>query len=285
MEIALLGSSGMLGQKMADRLKESGHFLLTPSRSEVDLSRPFTIERFFKKNSFEMLINCAAFTRVDACEEPSWYSEAMTVNGVGVGWLAKFCKKTKRMLVHFSTDYVFNGEKEDPYQETDEPDPVNAYGRTKRQGEKLITAENSSFYLIRTSWLFGPGGRNFATTMLDLLRSKPKVEVVTDQVGSPTYTGDLAQFVLELFEKKAPYGIYHFANQEYASWYDFALEIQKQTGLKECKVVPTLSENVHRPAKRPANSSFDLSKAVQAVGHPFRPWMEALSEYLTKEIA
>jgi dTDP-4-dehydrorhamnose reductase len=120
---------------------------------------------------------------------------------------------------------------------------------------------------------------------MELLRSKAKVEVVTDQVGTPTYTGDVAQFVLELFEKKAAPGIYHFANGEYASWYDFALEIQKQTGLKECKVVPARTENIHRPAQRPLNSQFDLSKAVGVLGHPIRPWAEALGEYLTKEIS
>ncbi len=282
LEVALLGSTGMLGVQIAESLRQAGHSVLTPSHVEVDLSKPFTLERFFESHSFSLLINCAAFTRVDACEEAAWYSEAFAVNGVGVGWLAKFCRGTGRAFIHFSTDYVFDGTQEHPYVETDKPQPINAYGRTKRQGETLLLDEKPDFYLIRTSWLYGPGGRNFVTTMMELFRTKPKVEVVTDQTGTPTFTRDVALFVNELIEKNAPFGIYHFANQDYTSWYDFALEIQKKTGLKACKIVPTLSENILRPAPRPANSSFDLSKATEAVGHSFRPWTEALQDYLAE---
>ena len=283
MRIALLGSSGMLGFKMAEVLKARGHELLTPPRSEVDLNRPHTIENFFNSKTFDTLINCAGFTRVDACEEAAKFSMVMNVNGTSVGWLAKLCKKTGRILVHFSTDYVFDGKKGEPYRETDEPDPLNIYGKTKWQGEKLIRAEDPFHYLIRASWVYGPGGNNFVDTMLSLLRSRPKVEVVRDQVGAPTYTGDLAVFVLELLEKKAESGLYHFANEGSTSWYLFAKEIQDQTGLQSCDIAPVYSDTVFRPALRPANSRFDLSKAVKAVGHPCRPWEAALDEYLAKE--
>ncbi len=282
MEVALLGSNGMLGVQIAESLRQAGHSVIAPSHVEVDLSKPLTLERFFENNQFSILINCAAFTRVDACEEAAWHSEAFAVNGVGVGWLAKLCRRGGKTLVHFSTDYVFDGKKEKPYAETDKPEPINAYGRTKRQGEKLILAEKSNFYLIRTSWLYGPGGRNFVTTMLELFKTKPKVEVVTDQNGTPTYTRDVAAFTMELIDKKAPFGIYHFANDDYTSWYDFALEIQKKSGLKDCKIVPTLAENILRPARRPLNSTFDLAKSTGAVGHPFRAWPEALAEYLAE---
>ncbi len=283
MKIALLGSTGMLGSKTAEFLKTRGHELLTPNRSEADLSYPHTLEKFFQSNAFEVLINCAAFTRVDACEEPAKFSMALNVNGTSVGWLAKFCKKMNRILVHYSTDYVFNGSKNEPYQETDPTDPLNVYGKTKRQGEKLIEMENSYSYLIRSSWVFGPHGDNFVNKIAGLLKTKSRLEVVSNQVGGPTYTGDLAQFTLELLEKKAEPGLYHFANEGYVSWHGFAKEIQKQLGLASCEVVPVSSENVFRPAQRPANSRFNLEKAVKAIGHPIRSWQEALREYLTKE--
>ena len=197
----------MLGFKMADVFKAKGHELLTPSHSQVDLNRPHTIEKFFNENVFDALVNCAGFTRVDACEEPAKFSMAMNVNGTSIGWLAKYCKKTKRTLVHFSTDYVFNGQKEDPYLETDRPDPLNVYGKTKWQGEKLLQAEDPFYYLVRTSWVFGPKGDNFVSSMAELLMTKPRVEVVEDQVGGPTYTDDLAQFTLELLDKKAAPGL------------------------------------------------------------------------------
>ena len=283
MKIALLGSTGMLGTKMLEVLKTRGHELLTPSRSQVDLNRPFSIENFFKDSSFDVLVNCAGFTQVDACEEPAKFSMALNVNGTSVGWLAKYCKKTQRILVHFSTDYVFNGRKEGSYQETDKPDPLNAYGKTKWQGEKLLQAEGPFYYLIRTSWVFGPKGHNFVNRMTELLTTKSRIEVVEDQVGGPTYTGDLAQFTLELLEKKSVPGFYHFSNEGATSWFEFAKEIQKQTGHASCKIAPVSSDNIFRPAQRPANSRFDLSKSTQAVGHASRAWQEALGNYLMKD--
>lgn len=283
MKIAVLGSSGMLGSKAVELLKAGGHDLILPPHSEVDLTLPHTLERFFKAHSFEALANCAGFTKVDACEEPARFSSVLNINGTSVGWLAKFCRETRRILIHYSTDYIFNGRKEGPYVETDPPDPLNVYGKTKLQGEKLLNAENPPHYLIRTSWVFGPKGVNFVDTMARLLKTKSRVEVVSDQVGGPTYTGDLARFTLELLEKKAEPGTYHFANEGTVSWHEFAIEIRNQLGLKGCEVVPVPSGTIFRPAERPANSTFDLSKAAQAAGHPPRPWADALRDYLTKE--
>lgn len=274
----------MLGSKAAEVFKARGHELLTPPHLEADLNYPHTLEKFFKKNSFDALVNCAGFTHVDACEEPARFSTALNANGSSVGWLAKFCRETGRVLAHFSTDYVFDGRKEDPYVEGDPPAPLNVYGRTKLQGEKLLLAQSPSFYLIRSSWVYGPKGTNFVDTMVKLLKTRLRVEVVRDQVGGPTYTGDLARFTLELLEKKAAPGLYHFANGGWTSWHGFALEIQKLTGLARCQVVAVDSEKIFRPAERPANSRFNLAKAAQAVGLPPRPWAEALKEYLEKEL-
>lgn len=284
MKVAILGATGMLGSKLAEVFKAGGHEVLSPSHAQVDLGRPHTLESFFKSHHFDVLVNCAAFTRVDACEEAAKFSMAMNVNGTAVGWLAKFCHSTGRILVHFSTDYVFDGAKEDPYLETDEPRPLNVYGRTKWQGEKLIQAEEPRFYLIRTSWLYGPGGNNFVKTIVSLLREKARIEVVSDQLGGPTYSGDLARFVLELLEKKAEPGLYHFSNQGQATWFEFAKEIKRLLGPVPCDVVPVSTENVFRPAQRPADSRLQISKAWATVGHPPRPWQEALSEFIEKEV-
>ncbi len=285
MKIALLGASGMLGSKIADVFRARGHELDCPPHAEADLEHPHTLERFFNSHAFDALVNCAAFTQVDACEEPAKFSMSLNVNGTAVGWLAKLCKKSNRILVHYSTDYVFDGRKEEPYVETDPTDPVNTYGRTKLQGEKLVLAENPFFYLVRSSWVYGPKGRNFVDTVVGLFKTRARLEVVDDQVGGPTYTGDLALFTGELLEKKAAPGTYHFAGSGYVSWYGFAKEIQKQTGLTRCEIVGVPSERVFRPAERPANSRFDLSKAAQAVGRAPRPWSEALKDYLEHELA
>ena len=284
MKIALLGATGMLGSKAAEVFKAGGHELIAPPHPEADLNYPHSLEKFFKANSFDALVNCAGFTRVDACEEPARFSTALNANGSAVGWLAKFCRETGRVLVHYSTDYVFNGRKEGPYVEDDAPEPLNVYGRTKLQGEKLLLAQTPFFYLIRSSWVYGPRGSNFVDTIVHLLKTRLRIEVVRDQVGGPTYTGDLARFTLDLLEKKAGSGIYHFANEGWTSWHGFAQEIQKQTGLSRCQIVAVDSDKIFRPAERPANSRFDLAKATRAAGHPPRPWAEALREYLSKEL-
>jgi len=285
LKIALLGSTGMLGSRLSLELSRRNHQVLTPSRDAADLTRPLLLEKFFRDNEFDVLINASGYTRVDYCEEPSQFAVAQTVNGAGVAWLARFCQQKGRFLIHYSTDYVFDGAKETPYDETDIPHPLNAYGRTKWEGERLLQAENPGFYILRTSWLYGPGSRkNFVTTMIDTFKSRAKAEVVSDQVGAPTYVPDLASFTSDLLERKAPSGIFHFSNSGFASWYDFAAEIQKRTGLTQCRLLPASTETVFRPAVRPANSRFNLSKAETFLGKPIRPWAEALGEYLSKEL-
>lgn len=283
MKIALLGSAGMLGSKALEIFKQSGHEILAPLRNELDIVREDQVENYFKSNPFDVLVNCTGYTQVDACEDKEKAPIAWNVNGIAVGTLARCCKASGRLLVHFSTDYVFDGTKSKPYQETDKTNPVNVYGQTKLEGEKLLQVAPPFFYLIRTSWVFGPNGPNFVKTIAGLLKTKPKIEVVTDQVGAPTYTGDLVGFALELLSRKAEAGLYHFANDGYTSWNGFAQEIKVLTG-STCEVAPTLSEKFVRPAKRPANSRFDLSKASLAVGHRPRRWQESLKDYLTKEL-
>jgi dTDP-4-dehydrorhamnose reductase len=274
----------MLGSEMLEQCRARGHEAVAPVRAEVDLTSPAGLERFFQNNKFEALVNCAGFSRVDDCEEPAPYAQALAVNATAPGWLAKFCKKAGSLLVHYSTDYVFDGEKEGLYLETDEPNPLNAYGRTKWMGERAILDQGPAFYLIRTSWLYGPRGKNFVKTLVGLLKTRARAEVVDDQRGAPTSTKDLAEFTLGLLEGKAERGLYHFSNSGETTRYGAALEIQKRMGLGGCEIVPVPSGKNPRPARRPANSRFNLDKAVRAWGRPIRPWAEALKEYLEKDL-
>jgi dTDP-4-dehydrorhamnose reductase len=286
LRIAILGSQGMLGSKIHETAPALGFSVDGISHDDIDITNQNQVKSYFETHQFDVLVNCAAFTRVDDCEEAAGMEMALAVNGEATGFLAQECVRTGRKIVHFSTDYVFDGQKKEPYGETDPVHPVNAYGKSKLEGEKLIQNANPFFYIIRTSWLYGPNGKShFVKTIANLLKIKPKIQVVKDQVGGPTYTGDLAQFTLELLNRKAEAGLYHFANEGYASWYDFAKEIQSLTGLTACAIEPILAKDFSRKALRPANSRFDLGKSNRALGRAIRPWQEALQYYLTEEFA
>lgn len=283
MKIVLIGSSGMLGSRMLSLLRQKGHEVSAPSLEELDLTDEVNVRSCLGSRDFEVLVNCAAYTDVDACEDAGKYQLALQVNATSVGWLARECGVRGATLVHFSTDYVFDGRKTGPYDEGDPAAPVNAYGRTKRLGEEAILRTGVRHYQIRTSWLYGPGGRHFVGTIARLLREKDRVEVVNDQRGAPTNTADLSLFTEEILVQRAEPGFYHFSNEGETTWYGVALEVQRWMGIPEGRIVPTTSDRFKRPAARPANSRFDLAKSRVAVGHPFRSWEEALKEYLEKE--
>jgi dTDP-4-dehydrorhamnose reductase len=284
MRIALLGSSGMLGSKVALAFGEAGHTMITPSRQELSLADEGALERFYQDQPFDGVINCAAFTAVDACEDPAQYPLALRINGTAVGKMARLSQSSGRWLIHLSTDYVFNGKSANPYREEDPTDPVNAYGKTKLEGEWLFHEAGEPGWMVRTSWMYGPHGRHFVKTMAGLLRTKDKVEVVNDQIGGPTYTGDLAQFLLELCEKRVAKGVYHYANSGTVSWHELACAIRDELGIKSCEVIPVTSDRFPRPAQRPKNSSFDLTKAESVSKDLIRSWREALGDYLREEL-
>jgi dTDP-4-dehydrorhamnose reductase len=214
----LFGNIGMLGSRVERLFKEAGHDLLTPSLEEVDFTRPETLERFYRENDFEGVVNCAAYTAVDACEDPAIYPLALKINGEAVGVLARLSASMGRWLIHISTDYVFNGSGTEPHRVDEPTDPLNAYGRTKWEGERLFQAAGNPGYIVRTSWLYGPNGKHFVDTIAGLLKTKPRVEVVDDQVGGPTFSGSLAGFLLDLAETQPQRGVYHFADSGYVSW-------------------------------------------------------------------
>jgi len=220
------------------------------------------------------VINAAAWTDVDGAETAE--AQATAVNGHGVANLATACAQAGARLVTISTDYVFDGTATEPYREDAPRNPVSAYGRTKAAGEELVLAQHPSPHIVRTAWLYGAGGPNFARTMLRLAADRDTVQVVTDQVGQPTWTRDLADGIVRLLDADAAPGVYHGTNAGSASWYDFARAIFEVSGLDPERVQPTDSSAFRRPAPRPAYSVLAHDAWDRAGVAPLRPWRAAL---------
>jgi len=273
----------MLGARLCELLALSGHAVLATDLPQLDITDPKALEDYFRSQTFDGLVNCAAFTAVDACEDPAQYPKALKVNGEAVGEMARLAGSSGRWMIHISTDYVFNGESERPWREDDPSGPVNAYGRSKLEGERLFHGAGDPGWIVRTSWLYGPNGRHFVKTMAGLLRQKNRVEVVDDQTGGPTYTGDLARFLLRLAQARPPLGTYHYANEGYVTWCGLTRAIREELGVQTCEVAPVTSDRFPRPAQRPKNSRFDLGKTRSVFPGGLRPWREALREYLALE--
>lgn len=279
MKILITGAKGMLAQAVKEKGKKE-ELILTDAQ-ELDITNENMVMQKVGQIKPDYIINCAAYTAVDKAEEE--YDLAEKINSLGVENLAKAAKQVGCVLVHISTDYVFNGELDinQVYTEENQTDPVTVYGITKMHGEEKIIEQNIPYYIFRTAWLYGEGN-NFVRTMLKLGKEKEEVSVVCDQHGSPTYAEDLASIIYEAMDKKIPYGIYHATNLGYTTWHDFTKEIFKQAGIS-CKVNAVTSEEFVRPAKRPKNSMLSKDKLlVQGITIPM--WQEALSRYLKKEL-
>ncbi len=242
----------------------------------LDIVNEEEVTKKIKDLKPRIIINCAAYTNVDKAEEEK--ENAFKVNAIGVKNIVNIARLINAIVIHYSTDYVFDGEKKEGYSENDIPlNPINAYGASKLQGEKeLMNYDNH--YLIRTSWLFGPYGKNFVQTILNLYKTRPKLKIVNDQFGKPTYTKDLAQATNDLLGKKAPFGTYHLVNEPATSWYEFAKKIIELKYPQSKKaIIPVASEEFPRPAKRPHYSILLNTKRPR-----LRPWQDALGEYLTQ---
>ncbi len=255
----ILGAGGMLGTDLQTVFPQAISF----THAELDITDKNAVFSVIDRYKPDIVINAAAYTKVDDCEEN--IERAFSVNGTAPGYIAAACRSTASSLVHFSTDYVFDGEKKE-YTESDKPNPINMYGASKLEGELAIARATERHYIIRTSWLFGLHGANFVETMLKLGASNPAVRVVNDQFGKPTYTKDLAQKIPEILN--CGYGIYHITNEGVCSWYEFASAIIPNA-------VPCTSEEFIRRAKRPKYSVLVNTKIK-----PMRRWKEALLEYL-----
>jgi dTDP-4-dehydrorhamnose reductase len=290
--LALIGSNGMLAKMIRERAPQNYRLHLY-DLPEFDVTDRDQVLQEMRRVQPDVIINCAAFTDVDGCETE--VELANRVNGTAVGYLAEAAQKVDATLIHISTDYVFDGTKESPYVEEDLVNPQSAYGASKLLGEQAILDSGlKKYFIVRTSWLYGHGGKNFVETILRLAGEREELKVVADQVGSPTYTADLADAVfhlLALTDHRSPitghdpYGTYHFSNEGHCSWYEFACAIVEEARRHNLPVVtrdihPIRTEEYPLPAKRPANSMFDKSKYKAATGAEIPEWRESLRRYI-----
>ena len=275
MKILITGSNGMLGYDLNRVLSDEHELILTTSKTLDITNKKETTDYILKENP-DMVINSAAYTNVDDCEKNT--EIAYKVNGEGVKNIAMACKKINCPLVHISTDYVFNGENTKPWVENDEIGPISIYGKSKLQGEEAILETLDEFFIIRTAWLYGENGGNFPKTMLELAKNHSEITVVYDEVGSPTYTLDLAKAISELIKTKH-YGIYHITNSDYCSWCEFAKYIFK---IADCdvKVIPVTAKEFDRPAPRPHYSVLENKKWVENGFKPLRSYKKAIADYI-----
>ena len=279
MKILVLGGSGLLGSALGVELERTGHQLLAPSHSHLDITEQEKVFDYVRQAQPEIIINCAGFTRVDDCE--SHQKLAFEINAKGAGNLAEASRQVGALMVQISTDYIFNGEKPGEYTEKDEPAPLSIYGKSKLEGEILVKEQAEHWLIIRTSWLFGEGGKNFISKILSRWREgAEQLKVVADEKGKPTYARDLARVIKASIEKGLR-GIYHFANQGVVSWYQLAEEVFKL--IKEtARLVPVRAEEYGLPARRPKNSALSTEKIQKALGIKIRHHQLAVKEYLEK---
>jgi dTDP-4-dehydrorhamnose reductase len=277
MRILITGADGQLGKSIRDVAKEHPklEFVYTDYR-ELDITDPIKIDAFFKGNNFDFCVNCAAYTMVDKAESES--DMAFELNAEAVGHLATACKKYDAGLIHISTDFVFDGEKKSPYTEEDIPKPLNVYGLSKLKGEQYIQKMTERYFIIRTSWLYSGYGNNFVKSMLRLAKDRDVINVVNDQIGSPTNANDLAEVIVRLIkENRTEYGIYHYSNRGEISWYDFARAIFDEKKVP-VTVRPIPSIEYPTPAKRPRYSVMDTSKIREALQLEIPLWDVSLKK-------
>jgi dTDP-4-dehydrorhamnose reductase len=279
-KIWICGALGMLGRNFKNLLDQRQIPYVANDYQEVDITNLDQVSDFVRIQKITHIINCAAYTQVDKAEVEQ--KQAYLVNAVGPHYLGIAGRRHRARVLHFSTDYVFDGKRRSPYSEEHFCTPIGAYGMSKLAGEIKLLDEHSDVCIIRTSWLFGLPGKNFVETMLRHMEEKEHLRVVSDQIGRPTYCLDLAEATLELLDEA---GIFHFANAYETSWYLFAKEIHRQAKelnfpLKMKTIEPIRSHEYPTAAPRPAYSTLSTKKIEEQLGHTPRPWQEALNDYL-----
>ena len=270
----LFGCRGMIGSAFSKVIPAG--MVETFSHQELDITDYAALEKAFLKIKPAVVINAAAFTRVDDCEK--FRETAFVVNAQAPGHLGGLCKKYDALLIHFSTDYIFSGEENRPYTEDFPASPVNYYGTTKWEGEKKIISSGCRYLIMRTSWIFGQNGDNFVKKLLKRALAGAKLQAPIDQVGSPTYAGDVAQAVLKLLTLQAT-GTYHFTNSGSCSRHEQAETILKLYGLNN-SVEAVKNDVLPTPAKRPRFSMLDISRYMERTGHTPRTWQQSTAEYI-----
>lgn len=276
MRVLVTGVKGQLGHDVMNELAKRGYEGVGVDVDEMDITDAQKVDEVITAAQVDKVIHCAAYTAVDAAEDN--VELCRRVNAEGTENIAKVCKRLDLPMVYLSTDYVFDGEGERPWEPDDERDPLNVYGQTKYEGELAVERNLDKYFIVRIAWVFGVNGKNFIKTMLNLAQNHDTITVVDDQVGSPTYTYDLARLLVDMIETEK-YGRYHATNEGLCTWYEFAKEIFRQAGV-DVKVVPVTSEQFQAKAKRPHNSRMNKDK-LDAMGFQRLPsWQDALSRYL-----
>ena len=285
MKIVILGTGGRLGAALMHEYREK-HDLAAFNRAQLDLANLDEVGGKLGAMNFDVLINAAAFTNVDACENER--DRAFLINAEGPGVLAEICSEKDAKLIHFSTDYVFDGQKRAPYTEEDSANPISAYGESKLAGEKSVLAAGDGHLVVRVSWVFGPDRPSFVDAMIKRAQQEEKIDAIADKFSTPTYTHDIANMLPNFFDRGAAVGILHFANagkcswQEYAQWaldccYDAGIPLNGKTvgALK-------MSEMTNWLARRPVYSVLSTAKYAELTGTTSRAWREAVADYITR---
>jgi dTDP-4-dehydrorhamnose reductase len=276
MKILVTGGKGVLGSDLIKILSPSFD-VRGSTRADFDITDYSQTIDYLRDKKPDIVVHSAAYTKVDDCE--SHPETAYKVNETGTKNVASGCKEINARLIYISTDYIFNGKKNTPYLENDSPNPLSVYGDSKLKGEQAIQGILRDFIIIRTSWLFGKNGNNFIKAILKQAEKTKTIKVVNDQTGSPTYTIDLSYAIERLISSNAK-GIFNITNSGDCSWYQFAKKILEYAGIKDIEVIPITSEELKRPAIRPAYSVLDCSKFRKTTNYQMRQWEDALKDYL-----
>lgn len=283
MRVLVTGVKGQLGYDVVNELNKRNHEAIGVDVEEMDVTDEAAVYRVIGEAKPDAVVHCAAWTAVDAAEDPDNYDKVMKINALGTEYVARACKTLDAKMTYISTDYVFDGRGDEPW----EPDckdyaPLNVYGESKLLGEKAVAGLSDKFFIVRIAWVFGKNGNNFIKTMLKLSETRDVLRVVSDQIGTPTYTRDLARLLIDMIETEK-YGYYHATNEGgYVSWADFAKEIFLQAG-KSTRIIPvTTAEYGLSKARRPFNSRLDKSKLVASGFTPLPSWQDALKRYLAE---
>lgn len=284
LNILVTGANGQLGRSVKEVAKASNDNYIYTDVEELDITDPHSVRKYVKDNDIDVIVNCAAYTNVDATEDNE--KLALKINGEAPGILAHAMKEKGGSLIHISTDYVFGGDMVNKPLKEDQPtNPTGAYGRTKLAGEKKILESKASAIILRTAWLYSDFGNNFVDKILSLLNGRDSIKVVFDQCGTPTYATDLAEAIVDIISRRhieGNEGIYHFSNEGVCSWYDFALEAAQIAGLEDKEVLPCHSDEFPSKVVRPPYSVLDKTKYKETFGRKIPHWRESLKRKLSK---
>ena len=277
MKILVTGVNGQLGYDVMNELAKRGIEGVGTDVDNMDVTDAAACERVIKEVGPDAVMHCAAYTAVDAAEEN--VELCRKINGEGTRNIAEVCRELDIPMMYISTDYVFDGQGERPWEPDDERHPLNVYGQTKYEGELAVEELLDKYFIVRIAWVFGVNGKNFIKTMLRLGRERGKVSVVNDQIGSPTYTYDLARLLVDMIQTDK-YGRYHATNEGLCSWYEFACEIFKKAGMDHVEVTPVTSAEYPAKAARPFNSRMSKEKLTENGFERLPSWQDALERYL-----